>query len=218
MTTAGTKYSNEQTMSNPQNKALASWEKFLNPAKMKQSLVETSVFLAAYEMFRQSVVDHLRSFFSDVKDGKFTQSAEYKTNVIDLYPRDIFHASCLWLQQSGAIDQSDLDFIHRIRDHRNAIPHELPKFILSVEHAADGQLLAELFKVVTKVDRWWISEVEIPTNPDFDDVEPDSIAYDKIQSGNMIIMHLILSVFFEDESYMADIYKRFREQAKSRSP
>jgi hypothetical protein len=204
-------------MSSQQNKAFASWEKFLNPVKLKQSLVEASVFLTAYEMFRQSVIDNLRSFYSDsFNEGKFTQSAEYKTKVIDLYPRDIFHASCLWFQQSGAIDQSDLDFIQRIRDHRNAIAHELPKFISSVEHAVEGQLLAELFKVVTKVDRWWITEVEIPTNPDFDDAEPGSIAYDKIQSGNMIMMNLILSVFFEDESYMAGIYKQFREQSKTR--
>ena len=109
-------------MSNPQNKAFESWDKFLNPVTLKQSLIEASVFLTVYEMFRQSVIENLRSFYSDgFKDGKFTQSANYKTKVLDLYPRDVFHASCLWFQQSSAIDQSDLDIIQRIRDHRNAM-------------------------------------------------------------------------------------------------
>ena len=205
-------------MSNQQNKALTSWDKFLNLVTLKQSLIEASVFLTAYEMFRQSVVDNLRSFYSDgFRHGKFIQSANYKAKVIDLYSRDIFHASCLWFQQSGAIDETDLVTIQRIRDHRNAIAHELPKFISSVEHSVEGQLLTALFNVVTKVDRWWIAEVEIPTNPDFDGAEPDSIDYDKIQSGNMIMMQLILSVFFKDESYMADIYKQYREQSKTRN-
>ena len=205
-------------MSNQKHKAFASWDKFLNPVTLKQSLIEASVFLAAYEMFRQSVIDKLRSFYSDgFKDGKFTQGSDYKAKVIDLHPPDIFRASCLWFQQSGAINQTDLDTIQRIRDHRNAIAHELPKFITSVEHVVEGQLLASLFIVVTKVDRWWIAEIEIPTNPDFDDAEPDSIGYDNIQSGNMIMMQLILSVFCKDESYMADIYKQFREYSKTRN-
>lgn len=205
-------------MNNPQNKAFASWDRFLNPETLKQSLIEASVFLTAYEMFRQSVIENLRSFFSDgFTDGKWVPSASYKSKVLDLYPRDVFHASCIWFQQSGAIDQSDLDTIQRIRDHRNALAHELPKFISSVDHGVEGQLLAALFAIVTKVDRWWIAEVEIPTNPDFDNADPDSIAHDKIQSGNMIMMQLILSVFFGDESYMADIYKQFREQSKTRS-
>ncbi len=60
-------------MSNQQNKAFPSWDKFLNPVTLKQSLVEASVFLTPYEMFRQSVIDNLRSFYSDgFKDGKFT--------------------------------------------------------------------------------------------------------------------------------------------------
>jgi hypothetical protein len=203
---------------NPKDKVVASWDKFLNPATLKQSLIEASVFLTAYEMFRHSVVENLRSFYSDsFKDGKWIQSANYNTKVLDLYPRDVFHASCLWFQQSGAIDQSDLDTIQRIRDHRNAIAHELPKFISSVDHAVEGQLLAALFKIVTKVDRWWIAEIEIPINPDFDSTERESIAYDRIQSGNMIMMRLILSVFYEDDSYMAEIYKQFREQSQTRN-
>ena len=205
-------------MSSPQNKAFASWDKFLNPQTLKQSLIKASVFLTAYEMFRQSLIENLRSFFSDdFKDGKWVPSASYRAKVLDLYPRDVFHASCIWFQQSGAIEQSDLDTIQRIRDHRNAIAHEIPKFISNVDHEVDCELLAALFTIVTKVDRWWIAEVEIPTDPDFDNADPDSIAYDKIHSGNMIIMQLILSIFYGDESYVADLYKQFRDKSETRN-
>jgi len=53
-------------------------------------------------------------------------------------------------------------------------------------------------ELLIKVDRWWIREIEIPTNPDFDDQEIDE---DEISSGNMLLLSLIFDVVSGKQEY-----------------
>ena len=206
-------------MTAQKKKANDAWEKFLNPTTLKQSLIEASVFLTAYEMFKQSATEKLLSFFSDgiTKEGGFSESPEYKKEVIALHPRDRFHASCIWFQQTGVISQDDLDKINDIRCHRNAIAHEMIDFISDAGSSIDANLIAKLFTILRKIDTWWITEIEMPSNPNFDDQSSDSIRSDQIQSGNMILMQRILSLFFGDESSISELHNQLRGHSRSRS-
>ena len=44
-------------------KVIAAWKRFLNPAGVKETIVRAGVFLCAYELLHQSVVDHVRSTY-----------------------------------------------------------------------------------------------------------------------------------------------------------
>jgi len=46
------------------DKTKRSWERFLNPQSLRANLVVGSLFIAAFEMLKDSIIDHIRDFFS----------------------------------------------------------------------------------------------------------------------------------------------------------
>ena len=44
-------------------KLILSYEKLLNPQKLKANLILASLYLTAYEMMRSSIMDHVRGLF-----------------------------------------------------------------------------------------------------------------------------------------------------------
>ena len=198
-----------------------SWEKFLNPKKLKDSLIRASIYLSAYEVLKTSIIDHLTGFFaSEWKFNKTTgqietiQSESYRKKVRSLYPKDEFHSCCLWFFENKAIDKSDLDAIPKIRKHRNAIAHELPNFLGSPNYEVDKTLLDKTIEIIEKVDKWWIKEIEVPTNPDFDDMDYDEIKWDEVLSGNMILISFLSSIYDGDDTFLRLFHKEFVEKWK----
>jgi hypothetical protein len=47
---------------------LDSWEKFLDPARLRGSLLAASMYIAAYETCKGTIIDHLQSYFADYWD------------------------------------------------------------------------------------------------------------------------------------------------------
>lgn len=104
----------------------------------------------------------------------------------------------------------------RIRSHRNEFAHALPEFIGKRNREIDVSLIGQLYKLIAKIDRWWIRQVEIPTNPDFDDQGVDAIPDEKIQSGRMFFLATLVRVAAGDrdealqtcEQFFAAVEKR----------
>jgi hypothetical protein len=51
-------------MSMPEDKTNSNWDKFSNPESLKSNLITASLYLAAYEILRASVIDSIRDFFT----------------------------------------------------------------------------------------------------------------------------------------------------------
>jgi hypothetical protein len=85
-----------------------SWEKFLHPGTLRANLLLISLFIAAFEMFKDSVIQKPESFFCDGfnKDGLII-SETYRNEVLSK-SKSRLHASLLWFQEMGAIDDADL--------------------------------------------------------------------------------------------------------------
>ena len=81
--------------------------------------------------------------------------------------------------------------IDDIRKHRNELAHELSRFLGSAESDINISLLERIYYLMTQIDRWWIKEVEIPINPDFDGQD---IADSDISSGSMLIFQMVIKV------------------------
>jgi hypothetical protein len=74
---------------------------------------------------------------------------------------------------------------------------------------------ADLLNVVQKVEKWWIVNVELPTNPDYDGTEIDE---DGIISGPTWMMQLLTQVALGDDEDAWEFHRRFmelREQGRS---
>jgi len=85
------------------------WESFLNPQKLKQNLIKASLFISTYEVIKSRIVDEIRDFYTfewrlNEQTGEVESKVdeEYKTKVLALYPKDEYHACCLWLVEQHA--------------------------------------------------------------------------------------------------------------------
>ena len=78
------------------------------------------------------------------------------------------------------------------------------KFLTTAEIEVNIDLMAEIVRLVSKIDRWWVREVEIPTNADCDGEE---ITDEEIISGRMIILQIMLRILTgEDSTVLWEMY------------
>ena len=198
-------------MSNHKDAVRRGWAKFLNREELRDNLLAASLFLAAFEMLKTSVIEPIRNFLCfEFKDGKRVVSEDYRVNCLKL-DNNPFIASLLWLKQMVVINDSDLTLANNIRRHRNELAHELPKFLATSNIDINIRLIIEICQLITKIDRWWIREVEMAANQDFDGVV---VADAQITSGNMLFMQMLLQTAVgEDSDELWKMYiKVFGEQ------
>jgi hypothetical protein len=108
----------------------------------------------------------------------------------------------------SALDDADIELVNAIRKHRNELAHDLPKFITTADADINIRLLESIYKLVTKIDRWWIREVEIPANSDFDAQE---VIDSNIQSGNMLFIQMMIQIATGEDSSV--FWNEFQKQA-----
>ncbi len=198
------------------------WESFLNPQKLKQALIKASLFISTYESIKSRIVDEIKEFYTsewrlNEQTGEMESqvSEEYKKHVLALYPKDEFHACCLWLVEGHAFTQDDLDIIAKARKHRNAITHEMTKFLSSPStHTVDGQLFVAMIEIVKKFDRWWFKEIEAAINPEIYERNIDDIDWDNVIGLGTMSLQLLASLFDGEDTYLAEIHRLFVDEAK----
>lgn len=184
-------------MNTPEDQVYRSWAKFLNPESLRGNLIAASIFLAAYELLRTSVIDRIRDFFTyEFNEHGGVVSEDYKGEVLSL-DKSPLRASLLWLKEMTAIGDTDIELVDKIREHRNELAHDLPKFIATDDAEINIDLLGSIYVLLTKIDRWWIKEVHIPANLDFDGQE---VADDEIQSGRMLCMQMMLRIATDENA------------------
>src|SRR5205807_409125 len=137
-------------------------------------------------------------------------SDKYKTAVL-AEDKSPFRTSMLWFKEADVVDDADLALADRGRQHRNEIAHNLPAYVAKVSHSVDMTLLGDLCKLLNKIDVWWIRNVEIPTNPDFDEQDVDAIPDSEIHSGNMLFLSMLLGIATGDDADANKLYRGFVE-------
>ena len=198
-------------MADRNNDVFAGWAKLLHPKALKSNLIVVSLFIVSFELLVQSIVKQLRSLYWCGFDKNGPRiSPNYDRNVLALHKNKLT-ASLLWLKSNRAIDDADIDLVDRIRHHRNALAHEMPKFLASSEAEVDVDLLVAMHDLICKIDRWWIREIEIPVHLDLQDKE---INDEEIQSGNMMMLSMLLRVAVGDEDDAMKHYEEFVQAAE----
>jgi hypothetical protein len=189
--------------------ATDSWDNFLNPQVLKQNLITSSILLTAYEMLKDSLIGRLRGFYSlSIDDkGKWEICGEYREKVLSLDKNEMV-ACEKWFRKNGALDDDDLLSLKKLTNMRNMVAHELPSMIGSTN---EGLLfhLQLIFALTSKVDKWWIKEIEIPTNPDKGNFTAEELAASF--SMRMLIVSLLIKVAEGDDSELTSMYKTWKK-------
>lgn len=186
------------------------WENYLDPERTRATLLSASIFIAGFESLQNSIVEHLRYFFFtgfDESGDKF--DPQYQADVL-ARNRSPVYASLEWLKDRKAIDQADINSYDRVKACRNKLAHELLSTLTTTGLPGEYEAcFNEMIALLHKIELWWITEVEIPTNPDFDGQEIDR---DGIMPGPIMHMRLLCDLALGNEEQSQFYLREFRKR------
>jgi hypothetical protein len=124
--------------------------------------------------------------------------------------RGTLYSSLDWLKGHDVINDADVATFERVKKCRNVLAHELWQVLGANGLPTDfQQSFADMVSLMRKIDIWWISNVEIPTNPEYDHT---SIDENEIVPASVISMQLLLDVALGDDErsrfYLEEIRRR----------
>lgn len=186
-----------------------SWEKFLHPESLRGNLIAISLFISAFEMFKDSVISKPETFFSNGFDENgLIVGEEYKSDVL-AKSKSPLYASLLWFKEMGAIDGDDIEIFDGIRKHRNEVTHELLSYVSDAKRNFEVEKFQELIALLSKIEKWWLVNFEMAINPEMvpEDVDPDEVI-----AGPIWSLQLMLDIALGNEPEEGYYYNEFTKK------
>lgn len=166
------------------------WQRVFDKDFVAGTLTRAGLYLLAYELLKDSIIRRTREFFwIGFKDGKDIVNPKY-TQILSKHKNPLI-ASCMWLEESGALSPNDIKTVIAIRDFRNDIAHELPSLLLDGTRDIHTEHVVQIHQLLAKIDRWWIINVELATDEEYAGQDVDE---NEVKSGNMILIEHLLSL------------------------
>lgn len=188
------------------------YENFLNPDELKSNLIFDALYVCAFEILKDCILSRIRVFFSDGFDGnEFTVGADYQKKVLSLNKSPIY-ASLMWLRNMEIIDDKDIETFETIKTCRNYIAHEMIDAISNGIEAEYINNFGSIIELLDKIETWWIINVDIATDPNFDG---HSVDKNEILPGSIAYLKLMQNIALGDEEEASKYYKWFQQHAKS---
>ncbi|QNM97107.1 hypothetical protein [Chitinimonas koreensis] len=187
------------------------WERFLDPEVVRPSLFLATMFITTFEILKDSIVDDVRSFYTSGFDEQGpVVGDDYQSRVLSKNKSPLY-ASLQWLRENDAIDDADMATFEKLKFTRNQLAHQLFAVVTGQVKSAHEAQFAELVTLLRKIGVWWVVNVEIPTNPDFDGQEIDEAG---IVPGAVLSLQMLIEV----ASGNTELLERWRkEHAKGRT-
>lgn len=183
-----------------------SWARFLDPEVVRNELFTALLFITTFEIFKDSAVDRLRGFYSIGFDHSGPNvEPDYQDQVLRRNKSPLY-ASLDWLKEHGAIVQTDLDLFEDLKRIRNKLAHELFAVVTGQIDSEHATRLDDLLALLRKVEVWWVVNLEIPTNPDYDGQEVDEAS---IVPGSILGLQMLVQVASGDTTLL-EHYKRLK--------
>lgn len=188
-----------------------SWERFLNPEVLRTNLIVASLYITAFEMLKESIIDRIKNFFIDGFDESgWIINDKYRSEVLGLN-RSPVYASLQWLKNRDVINEDDIANFNDIKNCRNEIVHEITTYISNGSKIDPLPLFSKITDLLLKIEKWWIINVEIPVNPDFDDKDIDE---EGIVPGGIITLRLLSDIALGTEKESKFYYNELMKQNK----
>jgi hypothetical protein len=184
-----------------------SWEEFITPELLRGKLISASLYLTVFQMLKDCIVDRIKCFYAFDSNASTTDvNQRYESDVLMLNKSRVF-ASLKWLLQAGAIQQADLDQFEKLKLCRNKLAHDLASVSLgtSTDHL---ELFPSMVQLLSKVERWWILNVYVPSNPEFDGVQIDE---EDVDSARVMMVRIMADVAIGSDSVARKYLEVFRQ-------
>lgn len=188
------------------------WLKFLDPENLKDKLIFSSLYIATYESFKDYVIEEAKFFFNNgFSEEKFTFSKEYNSEVLSR-DKNVLNATLYWLKDFGAIENNDIEVLNELRKYRNKLSHELMDLLFEGLPQELPKKFSQLIELRVKIEKWWVLNVELPINPDFDAHE--EFSEENITTSSQIFNQIVLDMLSGDEEkanyYLNELRKNLK--------
>ncbi len=163
---------------------------------MRPKLIAASIFIAAFELLKSSIVDRIADFYRMGLEWNQRDRQEYESKVLSRN-RSVVYASLDWLAERAAINNEDLAVFERVKQCRNTVAHELLSVVGGTGAPPDfDQRFENMVNLLKKIETWWIREVEIPTDPDLAGQEIDEKG---IVPGSVMMLQVLCDIALGDQ-------------------
>lgn len=189
-----------------------SWKKFLHPETLRGNLISIALFISAYEMFKESVIEKPKTFFSDGFDKNGPILSESYTQEILSKSKSPIYASLLWFKESDAIEDEDISKFENIKKHRNELAHELLAFVADSTRNLDNSKFTDLVDLLTKIEKWWFINFELGINPD---MLPEGADPNEVIPGPIWSLQLMYDIALGNEPEEGIYYRNYMQGTRN---
>ena len=174
--------------------------------KLRPFLITASLYIAAFELFKETINKRIEEFFMvghDCKNHNYKKEYDEEMKAYREMHKDKkdkkTYASLGWLLDKDAITETDVKTYDEIRETRNKIAHEL----LNLANDNLGKSLDIISKhfivmieLLKKIETFWALNFEVPCNPDFDG---KIIKAGDVLPGSILMMQMLCKEALEAE-------------------
>jgi hypothetical protein len=198
------------------NDHLDTWMRFLDPEILRPSLMLASIYIATYEILKDSIIGRIKDFYvTGFDESGEIIGADYQSEVLHKNRSELY-ASLEWLKESKAIIDDDIVVFNKVKQCRNNITHEISRMLSEGLPQDFSDRFSDMVSLISKVERWWIINVEIPLNPELADKE---IIEDEIIPGRIASLRMMIDVALGNDEQSKFYIDGFRKNfPKSDSP
>lgn len=190
------------------------YPKFLDPEHVQTRLLRISTYMSCFEYVKHTIIERVRSFFDFdyALNPKAGYSKEYSEKVLSRKKGSAFHGSIDWFRENEAISDEDIKTIDKMFEVRNALAHNMHGYVLENKDLPENfdDCWASMITLFDKIEKWWVINIEIPTDPDMTPEKFDSIQWDGIQSGAVMTLQILLDVASGSRELLDMYLKRSR--------
>ena len=170
---------------------------------LRPFLVTASLYITAFELLKNSINKRIEDFFLvGTKCRNHDRQKEYD---VEMRPYREKHkdkkdkktyASLDWLVHVGTISEADIKKYDDVRSFRNEIAHEMLN-LMSVNTAENLDKMTQHFvtmlELLKKIETFWILNVEVPCNPEYDGKK---ISAKDVIPGPILAMEMLMNEAF----------------------
>ena len=188
------------------------WERFLTPKILRSNMITATVYIAAFEILKNSIIGRIRDFFwTDFDENGDIIDPRYESEVLSK-KRSPLYASMEWLKDMDAISEEDVALFDKAKDIRNKVAHEINGLLVEGLPPDLPENFENIVKLLDKIERWWIVNVELEINPQLADKEIDA---EEIVPGPVLNLKMMIDIALGSDE-QAEIYiKEFTKNMKS---
>ena len=167
-------------------------------------LITASLYIAAFELLKNSINKRIEDFFMvgtkcrnhDTQKEYAEEMRPFREKYKDKKDKKTY-ASLDWLIDVGAISEADVKKYDEVRSFRNEIAHEMIN-LMSVKTTENLEKMnlhfVTMLELLRKIETFWILNVEVPCNPDFDGKD---ISAEDVIPGPIIAMQMLMNEALE---------------------